>query len=501
MTKNNNPKYEPITSDSTTSEEVKVEPITPRKLNEYSYIVDKQGPMKVPLKIFASEKLLAKMLEDNCILQGMNVAALPGVVGYSIMMPDAHQGYGFSIGGVAAIDVKDGCISPGGIGFDINCGVRLLASNLNKSEVYPKIRDLLNALFKNIPPGIGGKSLFRLTPEEMDEVLREGAQWALKKGFGVKEDIENCEESGKIPNADPTKVTARAKKRGYGQLGTLGSGNHFIEVQYVSKIFDKEVAETFGLHNEGQVVILIHCGSRGLGHQTCSDYLRRMEEEYPEIMKSLPEKDLVYAPGNDPLAQDYFKAMCAAANFAWTNRHMIGHQTRRSFKEVFGDKVELHTVYDVAHNIAKLEEHTFENKKFTAWVHRKGATRAFGPNRPEVPKKYQKTGQPIFIPGSMGTSSYVLVGTEKSMTESFGSTAHGAGRVMSRHAANRIWRGEELKADLEKEQIYIKAASWKGITEEAPLAYKDVDEVVNVSDKAGIGKLVAQLKPIGVVKG
>ncbi|MBI5388800.1 RtcB family protein [Candidatus Woesearchaeota archaeon] len=480
----------------------KPQDIHPRKLNEYSYLVEKQGNMKVPLKIFASEKLLQKMLQDRCIQQGINVAALPGIKGWSIMMPDAHQGYGFSIGGVAAIDTKDGCISPGGIGFDINCGVRLLQTNLTKEQVYPKIKELLEVLFKHVPPGVGAKSIFRLSDGELDDVLRNGVQWALRNNYGLPEDAESCEEGGTMPGADPSKVSPTAKARGRGQLGTLGSGNHFLEVQYVDKIFNKEVAEVFGIKKEGQVVVLIHCGSRGLGHQTCTDYLKKMEAAYPEIIKSLPEKDLVYAPADSHISHDYYKAMCAAANFAWCNRHMIGHQTRRSFQEVFAKDVQLTTVYDVAHNIAKKEEHEAEGEQFLAWVHRKGATRAFGPHRPEIPLKYQETGQPIFIPGSMGTSSYVLVGTEKSMKESFGSTAHGAGRAMSRFAANQQWRGDQLKNQLEKEQnIHIKAASWRGISEEAPLAYKDVDEVVRVSDEAGIGKLVAQLRPMGVVKG
>lgn len=473
----------------------------PRKLNEYSYIVEKTGNMKVPLKIFASEKLLQKMLEDKCIEQGMNSATLPGIKGYSIMMPDAHQGYGFSIGGVAALDPEKGCISPGGIGFDINCGVRLLASNLEKEEVYEKINELLDSLFKNIPPGVGGKSLFKLSHDELDEVLNRGPEYMVGKGIGIKEDLDNCESNGKMADADPSKVTRKAKDRGKGQLGTLGSGNHFLEVQYVNKIFNKETAKTFGITHEGQVVILIHSGSRGLGHQTCSDYIRKMEENFPEIKNSLPDKNLIYAPASSQLAKDYYKAMCAAANFAWTNRHVIGHQTRKSFKEVFGEKADLKTVYDVAHNIAKLEEHDINGEKAMVWVHRKGATRAFPPGNKELPSKYQETGQPIFIPGSMGTSSYVLVGTEKAMLESFGSTAHGAGRLMSRKKANENWKGQELRKDLEKEKIYIKAASWKGVSEEAPGAYKDVDEVVKVSDKAGIGKLVAQLKPIGVTKG
>ncbi|RMF55615.1 RtcB family protein [Candidatus Woesearchaeota archaeon] len=475
--------------------------IKPKKLNNYSFIVEKHGSMKVPLKIFASEKLIEKMEKDNCITQGINVASLPGIKGSSIMMPDAHQGYGFSIGGVAAIDVEKGCISPGGIGFDINCGVRLLATNLKVEDVKPRIKELLEELFKRVPAGVGAKSLLKLSDSELDEVLKDGAEWAVRNGYGTKEDLENCEENGKMSGADPTKVSQKAKSRGRGQLGTLGAGNHFLEIQFVDEIFDKEIAKKFGITEENQIVVMIHCGSRGLGHQVCSDYLRKMEDTFPEIMDKLPEKDLIYAPSGSDIAKDYFAAMCASANFAWTNRHIIGHQVRKALERIFGEKVKVKTVYDVAHNIAKVEEHEANGEKFEAWVHRKGATRAFGPGSKEIPKHYQETGQPIFIPGSMGTCSYVLVGTEKAMKESFGSTAHGAGRMMSRKQANQSWRGEQIKSELEKQNIYVKAASWRGISEEAPKAYKDVDEVVRVSHKAGIGKLVAKLRPLGVVKG
>ncbi|USN45737.1 MAG: RtcB family protein [Candidatus Woesearchaeota archaeon] len=474
--------------------------ITPKKISDFAYTIEKTGSMNVPVKIIASEKLMDKMLQDNCITQGIHVATLPGIKGWSVMMPDAHQGYGFSIGGVAAIDCEHGCISPGGIGFDINCGVRLLASNLKKEDVQQKIDPLLNALFRLIPPGVGAKSLYRLTDKELEDVLRNGATWAVKANIGLQEDLECCEESGTMPEADPTKVSQKAKSRGRGQLGTLGAGNHFLEIQYVEEIFDQDIAKTFGITEVGQVVIMIHTGSRGLGHQVCSDYLRKMEEAFPDIIASLPEKDLIYAPAKSPLAKEYYGAMCAAANFAWTNRHVIGHQVRKAFKSVFPES-NLQTIYDVAHNIAKKEEHVADGKPFTAWVHRKGATRAFGPKRKEIPERYRNVGQPIFIPGSMGTASYVLVGTEKAMQESFGSTAHGAGRMMSRVQANKNWSGEEIKADLAKEHIIVKAKSWRGISEEAPLAYKDVDEVVKVSHDAGIGSLVAKLKPMGVVKG
>ncbi|MFH1917412.1 MAG: RtcB family protein [Nanoarchaeota archaeon] len=382
-----------------------------------------------------------------------------------------------------------------------NCGVRLLSTNLKREEVAPKIKELLEALFRNVPSGMRGESTLRLTDAEMEDVLNKGAKWCIGKNIGNEDDLIFCEEQGSYSFADSNMVSQKAKARGKKQLGTLGSGNHFLEVQYIDQIFNKETGEAFKLHESGQVVVMIHCGSRGLGHQVCSDYIRLMEDAFPEIRESIPDKDLIYAPANSDLGKKYFKAMCAAANFAWANRHTIAHQVRKSFRQVFGDKVELKTVYDVSHNMAKLEEHEIDGKMRKVYLHRKGATRAFGPGRKEIPLEYQETGQPIILPGSMGTASYVLVGTETGMQESFGSTAHGAGRTMSRHAALDQFRGETLKNDLEKQGIFIKAASWKGIAEEAPKAYKDVDEVVKVSHEAGIGNMVARMKPIGVVKG
>jgi len=381
-----------------------------------------------------------------------------------------------------------------------NCGVRLLTTNLTKEDVEPKIRDVLISLFKNVPSGVGSESKLRLTDEELDAVLKDGAKWAVEHKYGIQEDLDHCEEQGTMPGADPKKVSPRAKARGRKQLGTLGAGNHFLEVQVVDEIYDKDIAKKFGITKKGQITIMIHCGSRGLGHQVCSDYLRKLEDAYPDIMEKLPEKDLIYAPAGSPLAGDYFGAMCAAANYAWANRHIIAHNVRKSFKELF-PKSELKTVYDVAHNIAKLEEHEIDGKKKKVYVHRKGATRAFAPGREEVPKDYRDVGQPILIPGSMGTASYILAGTETAMKETFGSTAHGAGRMMSRHAAINTFRAETVKDDLEKQNIYIKSASWKGICEEAPGAYKDVDEVVKSSHEAGIGKLIARVRPFGVIKG
>jgi tRNA-splicing ligase RtcB len=469
-----------------------------KKLNNYSFIVEKQGAMKVPLKIFASDSILKKLQEDDSITQGVNVACLDGIQGESLMMPDAHQGYGFSIGGVAAFDFDSGIISPGGIGYDINCGVRLLSSSLVKEDVVDKLPLLLDVLFKKIPPGVGEKSVFRVDDAQLDDLMVNGPLWAVRKGIGTDEDLVLCESNGMMLGANPRKVSQKARSRGRSQLGTLGSGNHFIEVQFVDEIFDDDVAKVFGIIKKGQVVVLIHSGSRGLGHQVCSDYIRLMEDSQS---LDLPDKSLINAPINSVLGKDYFSAMCCAANFAWTNRHIMAHQVRESFKEVFQRDIVLKTVYDVAHNIAKFEEHEINGVLKKVLVHRKGATRAFPKGHKDLPEKYKDVGQPVFIPGSMGTSSYVLVGSENSLKESFGSTAHGAGRLLSRFAAKKMWSGQEIKDDLEKNKILVKASSLRGISEEAPLAYKDVDEVVKISNDAGIAKLVAKLKPLGVIKG
>ncbi|MBN1645446.1 RtcB family protein [Candidatus Woesearchaeota archaeon] len=474
------------------------------KIENDVFEVKKHGNMNVPLRIFASEKLLKKMQEDSSIQQGVNVAGMPGIQKYSIMLSDAHIGYGFSIGGVAAFDSETGCITPGGIGFDINCGVRLLTTNLTEKQVRPKLKQLLDVLFRNIPPGVGGESLFKLSDEELDDVLTNGMKWALKKGYARQKDLDHCEEKGTMPGADSRKVSPRAKSRGRKQLGTLGAGNHFLEVQTVGQIINKQAADKMGITRQGQVLVMIHTGSRGLGHQVCSDYLRRMEDTYPEIMEKLPEKDLIYAPIKSELGKDYYGAMCAAANFAWTNRQIITHQIRKSFHEVFGEfctPEDIGMVYDVAHNIAKLEEHDVSGKMKKVYTHRKGATRAFPPGHPAIPEDYKDIGQPVMIPGSMGTASYILVGTQKAMKLTFGSSVHGAGRVMSRMKAKQEFRGEDVKQELEKRDILIKAATMKGISEEAPKVYKDVDEVVKVSHDLGISRLVAKLLPIGVVKG
>ncbi len=377
--------------------------------------------------------------------------------------------------------------------------MRLLVSNLKKEDVTPKIKELLDKLFEYCPAGLGSSNI-RVDIDQLNEILNKGAKWAVENNYGNEDDLKHSEEDGCMEQADSNAVSDLAKKRGKKQIATLGSGNHFLEIQYVDKIFDKETAKTFGLTEEGQVTFMIHCGSRGLGHQVCSDYLREMERTFPEILQKLPDRELIYAPAGSAMANKYFKAMCAAANFAWCNRHVLGHQTRLAVKEFFPES-KIETLYDVAHNIAKVEEHMIDGKLTKVWMHRKGATRAFGPGRKEIPEVYRDVGQPILLPGSMGTSSYVLVGTTKGMEETFGSTAHGAGRVMSRHQAIRTFRGEAVVRELKEKGISVKGASLKGIAEEASEAYKDIDEVVRVSHKANIGNLVVRLKPIGVVKG
>ncbi|MFA6888698.1 MAG: RtcB family protein [Candidatus Woesearchaeota archaeon] len=475
---------------------------TLKRISSVEWEIPKTGNMNVPVRIFASEKLIKQMETDDSLHQGMNVASLPNIQKFSYMMPDAHQGYGMSVGGVAAFPVENGIISPGMTGFDINCGIRLLTTPLTKEKVEPKIKELLEELFKNVPSGVGRDSNIHLKREELDDVLKRGCKWALDNGYAFEEDVEVTESNGSLSLADPTHVSNNAKDRGKNQLGTLGAGNHFLEIQYVDEIYDKKAAKTFGITEKNQICVMIHCGSRGLGHQVCSDYLRKFEDTFPEIAEKLPDRDLIYAPANTPLAKEYFGAMCASANFAWTNRQIIAHGIRKAFKTVLGvPPKEITQVYDVAHNIIKKESYEIDGEMKELYIHRKGATRAFGPGNPEIPKKYKEIGQPILIPGSMGTASFVLVGTVNAAEKSFASTAHGAGRVMSRHEANQRFTGEGTKKELEEQHIYVKAASWKGISEEAPGAYKDIDEVVKVSHDAGIGNLVVRLKPLGVVKG
>jgi len=461
----------------------------------------KQG-MRVPAWLFLSEKLL-KDVEDGAIEQIANTAFLPGIYKHSIALPDMHFGYGFPIGGVAALDFNEGGLSPGGIGFDINCGVRLLRTNLSVEQIKPKVKDLLESIFDNVPSGVGEKGKIRLSFSELDEVLSNGASWAVEKGYGTERDVEHIESMGRIKGADASKVSNEAKKRGAPQLGTLGAGNHFLEIQKVDKIYLPEVANTFGIEKEGQITVMIHTGSRGLGHQVCTDYLRILESKFRDKLKDLPDRELVYAPSGTRECEDYFSAMAASANYAWTNRSMIMHWIRESFIKTLKMKIEdlgLEVVYDVAHNIAKIEEHEIDGKNVKVYIHRKGATRAFPAGHSEVPLDHRKAGQCVIIPGSMGTASYVLVGVETAK-ETFYSTAHGAGRVSSRSAMLRGVRGEEVARRIAQKGILSKAASWKVMAEEAPEAYKDIDEVVRVTDEAGISRKVARLIPLGVVKG
>ena len=467
-----------------------------KKISDYEWEIPKTGNMKVPAIIFASEKLIKDMQKDKTFEQIKNVSTLPGIVKTSICLPDAHCGYGFPIGGVAAFDLKKGIISPGGVGYDINCSVRLLRTNLKKSDLDKKRKEVINALFNNVPSGVGEKGRIRLSKEELDDVLINGAKWAVKKGYGVKEDYEHTEESGCMPNANPADVSQRAKARGMPQLGSLGAGNHFLEIQTVENIYDESIAKTFGLE-KGQVTIMIHCGSRGLGHQVASDYIKLMEKEYGWPKE---DRELVYAPIESELGKKYFSAMSCAANFAFANKQLITHWVRETMKKLF-PRFKAEVVYDVCHNIAKIEEHFVDGKKTKLCICRKGATRSFGPGRSEIPLVYRKIGQPVIIPGTMGTASYILVGTKKAEEITFGSTAHGAGRVESRTQAKRELSAEKIKSELNEKGIELVSGSYKGIVEEAPEVYKDIDEVVRVSHEAGIGNLVAKVVPIAVMKG
>jgi len=470
-----------------------------KKINNFEWEIPKTGGMRVPGKVFASEKLLQLIKKDKTLQQVANVAHLKGIIKHSIACPDAHQGYGFSIGGVAAFDIEKGIVSPGGVGYDINCGVRLLRTDFTEKDIMDKRQEILDGLFEEVPAGVGKGGKTRLDRDTLSEVIVNGAEWAYKNNYGTKEDLQRTEEYGKMPSGDPNAVSDRAMKRGMPQIGTLGAGNHFLEIQKVDRIFDEEVAKKFGVTEIGQINVMIHCGSRGFGHQIASDYIRSMENKYG--FKGLPDRELVNAPIQSELGQDYMKAMAGAINFAFVNRQMIAHWTRNVFRRVMGTSDGMDQVYDVCHNLAKIEEHTVDGEKKKICVHRKGATRSFGPGREEVPDIYKKVGQPVLIPGSMGTSSYVLVGTKKAEDISFGSTAHGAGRVMSRHEAIKTFRGEQVKSDLASKGILIKGASWKGIAEETYQAYKDVDEVVKVSHELGIGNLVYRVVPIAVMKG
>lgn len=477
-----------------------------KKVSDYIYEIPKnyRSDMNVPVRVYCDAKMLDTIMTDRSLEQAVNVATLPGILKYSLAMPDIHQGYGFPIGGVAAIKWEGGVISPGGVGYDINCGVRFLTTQITKSDLAPKFESLINQIQRTIPSGVGRGGNLKVTKQELDEVLAQGIDWAIKRGFASKEDKEHCEENGRIRAADPAKVSDKAKKRGQDQIGTLGSGNHFLEVQYIGKIFDQEIAKVYGLY-ENQIVVMIHTGSRGLGHQICTDYIRILNEKLGEWKLQLPDRELIYAPLDSTVGQSYFAGMSAAANFAWANRQYLTYLTRKVFKDElgkdFGAKVDLKLVYDLSHNIAKKEIFKIKGKPMEVCMHRKGATRAFGPDNINIPNVYKKVGQPVIIPGSMGTSSFILAGTKKAEEETFGSVCHGAGRRLSRSAAKRLVSGKQIKEELEQRGILVRCDSYADIAEEAPFAYKDIDNVVNIVANAGLAKKVAQMYPLGVVKG
>jgi len=459
--------------------------------------------MRVPGLVYASERLMEHAMREKAGQQVANVAHLPGVVRASMAMPDIHWGYGFPIGGVAAMDVRDGVISPGGVGYDINCGVRLLRSKLAENDVAPHIQDIVAALFSDVPSGVGSKGDIKVSASEERKILTQGSAWAVRHGFGTEEDLVYTEEGGAMEGADPDAVSERAYERGRRQQGTLGSGNHFLEVQVVDEVYDEAAAAAFGLE-VGMVTVMIHSGSRGFGYQVCDDYLARMGEAARRYGISMPDRQLACAPVSSPEGKAYFGAMAAAANYAWANRQCLSHHARRAIERVLHASpadLGLSLVYDIAHNIAKFEEHEVEGRPQELCVHRKGATRAFGPGRPEVPPRYRDFGQPVIIPGDMGTASYVLAGTETAMAETWGSTCHGAGRVLSRGAAKKRAQGRSIDRELARDGIIVRGASRKGLAEEMPEAYKNIDEVVAVVHGAGISRKVARMRPLGVIKG
>ena len=466
--------------------------------------VDYKPGMRVPARIYADEALLALAEEEQALEQAANVATLPGIVWRSLAMPDIHWGYGFPIGGVAAMRLDDGVISPGGVGFDINCGTRLMVTNLTEADVRPRLQELVDRLFREVPAGLGGQGPVRVTDAELDEIMVRGSAWMVDRGYGLPADLEVTESRGCLPGADPSCVTGRARQRGHAQLGTLGSGNHFLEVQALDRVFDRAAATRFGLGEPGQVLVFFHCGSRGFGHQICQDYLDVMEAAAARYGIALPDRQLACAPIQSPEGQRYLAAMAAGANFAWANRQCIAHWVRRSFELVFGRGAEdlgIRQVYDVAHNIAKIERHTFEGRQIEVCVHRKGATRAFPAGHPEVPERYRDVGQPALIPGDMGRYSYLTVGEPRAMEETWGSTCHGAGRVRSRHAAKRMLKGVDIRQRLADLGVVVRCHNPGALAEEASEAYKDVANVVDVLEKAGISRNVARMRPMGVIKG
>jgi len=474
-----------------------------KKISDWLWEIPKsfRADMRVPARAYVTEKMLEESFKDRSLEQLINVATLPGIQKYALSMPDIHEGYASPIGGVAAIKISEGIISPGMCGYDINCGMKLLKSDYSENEIKPHLDKLATEIQKEVPSGLGRGRQIKLSIEQIDKILERGAQRIAEQGYGEKEDIENCEAGGSLEWADTSAVSNQAKNRGRDQVGTLGSGNHFLEIQKVTEVFDEKVAKSFGLFKD-QIIIMIHCGSRGLGHQVCTDYLR---EFIPLMMNKykieVPDREFACVPFNSPEGQRYFSAMASAANYAWANRQMIAHFVRKAWRSVLGEKASpLIALYDVAHNIIKKEKYVVDNKETEVAVHRKGATRAFPPGHSEIPERYYEAGQPVLIPGSMGTASYVLVG-RKEGEESFFSTCHGSGRTMSRHAAIRAVSGQEVIKSLESKGIVVKCWSLRGIAEEAPLAYKNIDEVIEVVHQAGLSKKVAKLIPLAVIKG
>jgi tRNA-splicing ligase RtcB len=472
------------------------------RISDTVWEIPRSGGMRVPGRVYATASMLPAISQDNAPDQVANVAWLPGIVGYSFAMPDIHWGYGFPIGGVAAFDLQDGVVSPGGVGYDINCGVRLLRSELTEQEVRPRLEPLIRAIFAHVPSGVGKGGPLRLGKRELQGVMTEGARWVVATGQGQPEDLAMIEEEGCLAGADPGLPSPRALQRGADQLGTLGSGNHFLEIGVVDEIYDEEAARTMGL-DRGRVTLLIHSGSRGFGHQVCDDFIRIMMKTLKRYAIQVPDRQLCCAPLSSPEGQDYLAAMAAAVNFAFANRQLIAHRARAAFAEVLGESAGagLRTVYEVAHNIAKIETHQVAGRPRKLCVHRKGATRAFGPGRPEVPARYRRLGQPVLIPGDMGRYSFVLLGTERAMQETFGSACHGAGRLMSRKEATRQAAGRQLVQEMQQRGVVVMAQGRGTIAEEMPEAYKDVAEVVDATQRAGLAKRVVRLRPLGVVKG
>ena len=470
------------------------------RLDKYIWKIPKEGNMKVDAIVFTDAESVNDPQFREAMKQLVNVATLPGIVKYALAMPDIHWGYGFPIGGVAAFDVREGVISPGGVGFDINCGVRLMKTDLTYEDVKDRIRPLVEAIYEFVPAGVGSTGDIVLGKKGLRKVLVEGAEWAVKSGYGLEEDLERIEDGGKIHPADPSYVSEEAFERGSDELGTLGAGNHFVEVQMVQEIYDEELAEFFGLEI-GTITVMIHSGSRGFGHQVATDYIRLMRDNLKEHNKNLPDKQLINAPCEHPLGQAYYSAMNCAANYASANREILGHLVRKAFWKVFGRDTRVDLIYDVAHNIAKVEEYEVDGKRRKLVVHRKGATRSLGPGSEKVPSIYREVGQPVIIPGDMGTASYLLVGTKKAEEKTFGSTAHGAGRVLGRSAALKKLDYREVLDELAEKNIVVMSKSKKTLVEEAPEVYKDVDRVVQIVHEIGISRKVARMIPLGVVKG